>query len=233
MGFLSPASRNPQLINLHAPCPLQRGIFSSIYLLTLHPDRKKMTDHSNRKIVLAVTGASGSVYALSLLERLTSLKTPVKEIAVVFSDTAKEVWKHETGLEIRLSAPANEYQNNSYFVPFASGSANYDTMIICPASMGTIGRIANGTSDDLIARAADVILKERRRLIIVPREAPYNLIHIKNMETLTLAGAVICPASPSFYSKPDTIDDLIKTVTDRIMSLAGFDDGTYKWMEND
>jgi 4-hydroxy-3-polyprenylbenzoate decarboxylase len=187
----------------------------------------------NRKIILAVTGASGSVYALRLLQRLSSLKSPVKEISVVFSDTAKEVWRHETDHEMKLSAPAKEYNNNSFFAPFASGSANFDTMIICPASMGTIGRIAHGTSDDLIARAADVILKERRKLIIVPRESPYNLIHIRNMETLTLAGAVICPASPSFYSKPETVDDLIKTVTDRIMSLAGFDDGTYKWMEND
>lgn len=192
-----------------------------------------MTDQFQRKIVLAVTGASGSVYALRLLERLTNLKSPVKEIAVVFSDTAKEVWKHETGHELKLSTHAKEYKNSSFFAPFASGSANFDTMIICPASMGTIGRIANGTSDDLITRAADVILKERRKLIIVPREAPYNLIHIRNMETLTLAGAVICPASPSFYSKPVTIDDLVKTVTDRILSLAGFDDGTYKWMEND
>jgi 4-hydroxy-3-polyprenylbenzoate decarboxylase len=187
----------------------------------------------NRKIILAVTGASGSVYGEKLLERLTSLKTPMKEIAVVFSDTAKEVWKHETGHEIRLTAPAKGYQNNSYFAPFASGSAHFDTMIICPASMGTIGRIANGTSDDLICRAADVILKERRKLIVVPREAPYNLIHIRNMETLTLAGAIICPASPSFYSKPETIDDLIKTITDRIMSLAELDDETFKWMEND
>jgi len=192
-----------------------------------------MNDQSNRKIILAVTGASGSVYAEKLLERLTNLKTPVKEIAVVFSDTAKEVWKHERGHELILTASAKEYQNNNYFAPFASGSAHFDTMIICPASMGTIGRIANGTSEDLISRAADVILKERRKLIVVPREAPYNLIHIRNMETLTLAGAIICPASPSFYSKPETIDDLIKTVTDRIMSLAGFDDGSYKWMEND
>ena len=190
-------------------------------------------EQKNRKIILAVTGASGSVYALNLLERLTALKTPVKEIAVIFSDTAKEVWKHETGDTMRLSSPAKEYQNNSYFAPFASGSANFDTMIICPASMGTIGRIANGSSDDLIARAADVILKERRKLIIVPREAPYNLIHIRNMETLTLAGAIICPASPSFYSKPATIGDLIKTVTDRILSLAGFDGNSYRWMEND
>jgi len=186
-----------------------------------------------RKIILAITGASGSVYAERLLKRLSGLKTPPAEIAVVFSDTAKEIWVHETGRKIKLMPPSNEYENDSFFAPFASGSSHYDTMIICPASMGTMGRIANGTSNDLIARAADVILKERRRLIIVPREAPYNLIHIRNMETLTLAGAIICPASPSFYSQPKTIENLIDTVIDRIISLAGFEADTYKWMEND
>jgi 4-hydroxy-3-polyprenylbenzoate decarboxylase len=105
-------------------------------------------------------------------------------------------------------------------------------MIICPASMGTIGRIANGTSDDLIARAADVMLKEKRKLIIVPREAPFNLIHLRNMETLILAGAIICPASPSFYSKPETVTALIDTVVDRIISLADFEADTFRWMDN-
>ena len=188
---------------------------------------------SGRKIIIAISGASGSVYAQKLLERICSLKNPPDEIAVVFSDTAKEIWEHETGQRYSVKPPAKEFSNSSFFAPFASGSAHYDTMIICPASMGTIGRIANGTSDDLIARAADVILKERRKLIIVPRETPYNLIHIKNMETLTLAGAIICPASPSFYSSPVTIDDLVKTVIDRVISLAGFESDTYRWMEND
>ena len=185
-----------------------------------------------RKIILAVTGASGSIYALRLLEKLTSLRTPPYEIAVVFSDNAREIWKHETGKKYYAKAPAKEYENSSFFVPFASGSSDYDTVIICPASMGVLGRIANGTSDDLISRAADVALKERRKLILVPRETPYNLIHIRNMETLTLAGAIICPATPSFYSKPKTIDDLVMTVVERIISLAGFDSGTYRWMEN-
>ena len=99
--------------------------------------------------------------------------------------------------------------------------------------MGTLGRIANGTSDDLIARSADVMLKERRRLIVVPRETPYNLIHLENMRTLTLAGAVICPASPSFYSNPSSIDDLVMTVVDRIIDLAGFPNNSYRWMGND
>jgi len=186
----------------------------------------------NRKIILAITGASGSIYAKKLLEKLKQLKNPPEEIAVILSDTAREIWLAETGEKFIAEYPAKEYSNNTFFAPFASGSSRYDTMIICPASMGTTGRIANGTSDDLTARTADVMLKERRRLIIVPREAPYNLIHIENMRTLTLAGALICPASPSFYSNPQTIDDLAGTVVDRIIDLAGFENNTYRWMEN-
>ena len=186
----------------------------------------------NRKIVLAITGASGSIYAKKLLEKLKQLKNPPEEIAVILSDTAKEIWLAETGEIFLAEFPAKEYSNKTFFAPFASGSSSYDTMIICPASMGTTGRIANGTSDDLTARTADVMLKEKRRLIIVPREAPYNLIHIENMKTLTLAGAVICPASPSFYSNPNTIDELVMTVVNRIIDLAGFENNSYRWMEN-
>jgi 4-hydroxy-3-polyprenylbenzoate decarboxylase len=188
--------------------------------------------NSENKLILAITGASGSIYALRLLEKLSALKEPPAEIAVVFSDTAKQIWEYETGQQFMPVPPAKVFENNNLFVPFASGSSSYGTMIICPASMGTLGRIANGVSDDLICRAADVILKERRRLILVPRETPYNLIHIKNMETLTLAGAVICPATPSFYNKPHTIDDLVMTVVDRIIALAGFENDSYRWMEN-
>jgi 4-hydroxy-3-polyprenylbenzoate decarboxylase len=188
---------------------------------------------NNRKIIVAVTGASGAIYARQLLLKLRSLKDPPEEIAVIFSDTAKEVWEYETGAKYIEEPPAKEYSNKTFYTPFASGSSHYDTMIICPASMGTTGRIANGTSNDLIARAADVILKERRRLIVVPRETPYNYIHIKNMETLTLAGAIICPASPSFYSKPQTINELVMTVVDRIIDLSGFESKGYRWMEND
>jgi len=188
--------------------------------------------NSNRKVIVAITGASGSIYAQKLLERLSDLKNSPEEIAVIFSDTAKQIWEYEAGKKFRKKAPVKEYKNNNLFAPFASGSSDYDTMIICPASMGTTGRIANGISDDLICRAADVILKERRKLILVPRETPYNLIHIRNMETLTLAGAVICPATPSFYSKPQTIDDLVMTVVERIMALAGFEAASYRWMDN-
>jgi flavin prenyltransferase len=187
----------------------------------------------NRKIILAVTGASGSIYALKLVEKLQHLINPPEEVAMIFSDTAKEIWKAETGYQYLPTPPAKEYDNKTFYAPFASGSSLYDTMIICPSSMGTIGRIANGTSEDLIARAADVMLKERRRLIIVPREAPYSLIHINNMKTLSLAGAIICPATPSFYSNPETIDDLVMTVVNRILDLAGFESNSFRWMEND
>ena len=195
----------------------------------------KMTSLSNqkRKIVLAITGASGSIYAKKLLERLHGLEAPLKEVAVIFSETGREIWESEIGSEFHNEGSAKEYDNSKFNAPFASGSSKYDTMIICPASMGTTGRIANGTSDDLIARTADVMLKERRRLIIIPREAPYSLIHINNMKLLTLAGAIICPASPSFYSNPKTIDDLVMTVVDRIIDLAGFDSKGFRWMTYD
>lgn len=188
---------------------------------------------SDRKIILAVTGASGSIYADRLIEKLGSLRESPARIAVVFSDTAMEIWEHETGSSFQAKPPAKIYSNDNFNAPFASGSSDWDTMIVCPASMGTLGRIANGVSDDLICRTADVMLKEKRRLILVPRETPYNLIHIRNMETLTLAGAVICPATPSFYSRPETIDDLVMTVVDRIIALAGFKSDAYRWMGND
>jgi flavin prenyltransferase len=186
-----------------------------------------------RKIIVAVTGASGQVYAKHLLRKLRELDPPISETAVVFSENARKVWDYEIGAAFAASGKEKLYGNNDLFAPFASGSSRYDTMIICPASMGTIGRIAGGTSGDLIARSADVILKEKRKLILVPRETPYNLIHIRNLETLTLAGGIICPASPSFYSRPGTVEELIMTVVDRILSLAGFFPDTFRWMEND
>ena len=121
------------------------------------------------------------------------------------------------------------YEQNDFNAPFASGSGQYNTMIIIPCSMGTVGRIASGISNDLITRAADVVLKEKRRLICVLRDTPYNLIHIRNMETVTLAGGIICPATPSFYSKPTTIEEVASTVVDRVLDLAGIDIKTYRW----
>lgn len=191
----------------------------------------KETLTKNRKIILAITGASGSIYALKLLETLKQLKSPPEEVAVILSDTAKEIWVAETGEKFVSEYPAKEFNNKTFYAPFASGSSTYDTMIICPASMGTLGRIANGTSEDLISRSADVMLKERRKLIIVPRETPYSLIHIDNMKKLTLSGAIICPATPSFYNNPKTIEELVMTVVNRIIDLAGFENNSFRWME--
>ena len=189
---------------------------------------------NGRKIIIAVTGASGAIYAKLLLEKLTQLDTPPEEIATIFSEMAKEIWADEIGGTFKAAPPVKEYSNNSFFAPFASGSSSYDTMIICPSSMGTIGRIANGISNDLITRSADIVLKERRKLIIIPRETPYNLIHIENLKTLTLAGAIICPASPSFYSHPGSVNDLVMTVVNRIIDLSGFENNNFnRWMEND
>lgn len=182
-----------------------------------------------RKLVIALTGASGSVYAKFLLQKLTQIKDQYNELGVVFSKNAKEIWEYELQDKSYSDIPFKIYEKDDFYAPFASGSAGYDTMIICPCSMGTLGRIAGGISDDLITRAADVILKEKGKLILVPREIPYNLIHIKNMETITLAGGIICPATPSFYTRPQSIDDLVATVTNRILDLAGFKIESKRW----
>ncbi len=182
-----------------------------------------------RKVVVAITGASGSVYAKSLLDKLISIKAQWQELSVVMTENAKEVWKTELENESYKNYHVNFFRQQDFSAPFASGSGQYDTMIIIPCSMGTLGRIATGISSDLITRSADVILKERRRLICVVRDTPFNLIHIRNMETVTLAGGIICPAAPSFYSKPTTIETVAATVVDRVLDLAGFDITTFRW----
>ncbi len=182
-----------------------------------------------KKAVIAITGASGSIYASSLLKKLSSLKNQWEEISLLMSTNAKEVWKTELENESWKDLPFRHYDSMDFNAPFASGSGRYDTMIIIPCSMGTLGRIATGVSNDLLTRAADVILKERRKLICVIRDTPYNLIHIRNMETITLAGGIICPASPSFYSKPASFEDLASTVTDRVLDLAGLDIQSFRW----
>jgi flavin prenyltransferase len=187
-----------------------------------------MTKHM-RKIVVAVTGASGSVYAKLLFDKLSGIRDQWDEVGVVMSDNAVDVWKTELGNDGHHDYPFTYYRKNDFNAPFASGSGRFDTMIVVPCSMGTLGRIAGGLSNDLITRAADVILKERRKLILVLRETPYNLAHIRNMETVTLAGGIICPASPSFYSRPATVEQVAATVVDRILDLAGFDIKTYRW----
>jgi len=190
-----------------------------------------MDSERKRKIVIAVTGASGSIYSKLLLDKLQQLAGQISEVAVVMSDNAKQVWKLELGNEDYTKYPYKFYAKTDFMAPFASGSARFDTMVIVPCSMGTMGRIAAGTSDDLITRAADVILKERRRLILVPRDMPFNLIHIRNMETITLAGGIICPAIPSYYSKPKTIEDLAMTVVNRVVDLIGLENDSYRWSE--
>lgn len=180
-----------------------------------------------RKIIIAITGASGAVYAKLLLDFLSTVKNI--EVGVLLSDNAKIVWETELENKEYTKYPFTFYNKNNFNAPFASGSAKYDTMVIIPCSMGTLGRIANGISNDLLTRAADVILKERRKLILVARETPYSLIHINNMKTLTENGGIICPATPSFYSQPKTIEEVANTVVDRVIDLIGLENESFRW----
>ncbi|MDB5202424.1 MAG: 3-octaprenyl-4-hydroxybenzoate carboxy-lyase [Ferruginibacter sp.] len=186
-----------------------------------------------QKIVVAVTGASGSIYAKLLLTKLWQLKEHIAELSVVITENAKQVWATELEDKGYENLPMKTFGVSDFNAPFASGSGQYNTMIIIPCSMGTLGRIATGVSNDLISRAADVVLKERRKLICVARDTPYNLMHIRNMETITLAGGVICPATPSFYSKPKTIEEVAATVVDRVIDLAGLPVKTFRWGADD
>ncbi len=182
-----------------------------------------------RKLVVAATGASGAIYFKLLLDKLAAMADQVDELAILMSDNAVQVWETELGNADHHQYPFPYYSKNDFSAPFASGSGKFDTMIVVPCSMGTLGRISAGISNDLLTRAADVILKERRKLILVARETPYNLVHIRNMETITLAGGIICPATPSFYSQPATVEAVAATVVDRVLDLAGFDISTYRW----
>jgi len=186
------------------------------------------------KVIVGVTGASGAIYGKMLLQRLHGLQDQIDTCGIIFSENAKAVWKFELGenpdgVNHPDGVKMKVYNPDNFFAPMASGSAGNDVMFICPCTMGTLGRIAGGISSDLITRAADVMLKERKKLILIPREAPYSLIHLGNMKRLTKAGAIICPASPSFYSKPATIEELILTVVDRVLILGGFDLDIYSW----
>ena len=184
-----------------------------------------------KKIAVAVTGASGSIYAKVLLEKLRQMEEQVAEVGMIWSDNAYTVWQHELGNKDYESIPFRTWGKNDFMAPIASGSSSYSALIICPCSMGTLGRIAGGISNDLVTRAADVMLKERRKLICVVRETPYNLIHLRNMTAVTEAGGIICPATPSFYSNPATADDIAYTVVQRVLQLAGLETGGYKWGE--
>jgi len=185
-----------------------------------------------KKIIVAITGASGSIYAKLLLDNLLKLTDQIEKVGVVMSDNAKEVWRFELGNSNYDNYSFDFYQKMDFNAPFASGSAKFDTMIIVPCSMGTLGRIAHGISNDLISRAADVILKERRKLIAVVRDTPFSLIHINNMKTVTEAGGIICPANPSFYNIPKTIEEVAQTVVSRVIDLAGLEQESFRWNED-
>lgn len=178
-------------------------------------------------IVVAVTAASGSIYARLLVETLAA-SGDVGRIALVYSENARAVAEHE-GVAMPADAKIVEYSNSDLFASPASGSAAWDAMVVVPSSVGTVGRVAGGVSQTLIERAADVMLKERRRLVFVVRETPYSLVHLRNMVALTEAGAVIVPASPSFYSKPATVEELCRTVVERVVALLGIAAPHYEW----
>lgn len=186
------------------------------------------------KIVVAVSGASGSIYAKSLLTILSSMGDV--EVSVVVSDTARSIWKDEIGSDFShfiggWNGRFELLDNNSYYALTASGSQAADAMVVIPCSMGELGRIASGVSVDLIGRVADVQLKERKKLILVTREAPLNLIHIQNMEKVTQAGGVIFPASPPMYNNPSSIEEMAYMFAERILSFLGLSlgDNRYRW----
>jgi flavin prenyltransferase len=181
------------------------------------------------KLVIASTGASGAIYLQRLLAQIDSAQN---ELHLVLSPFAKQVIHDELG-DLRVPAGVHEHNDRSMNVPFASGSALFDAMVIVPCTMGTLGRIAAGTSDSSIHRAADVFLKEKRKLILVLRETPWNLIHLRNCTTLLEAGAIILPASPSFYSRPASVEEIADTVVHRILDLIGLPaPKAFRWFEN-
>ena len=180
------------------------------------------------KLVIAATGASGSIYLQRLLEQIDPA---AHEIHLVMSGHSKQVAKQEVG-SLKIPKGIAQHGESDLNVPFVSGSARFDAMVIVPCSMATIGRIASGSSDTALLRAADVFLKERRKLILVPRETPWSLIHARNVVTLLEAGAVVLPAIPSFYSRPASVADVVDTVVWRILDQIGLPSPrAYRWAD--
>lgn len=180
------------------------------------------------KLVIAATGASGSIYLQRLLDQIDP---GAHEVHLVMSSHAKQVAKHELG-SLKIPKGIAQHAENDVNVPFVSGSAKFDAMVIAPCSMATIGRIASGSSDTALVRAADVFLKERRKLVLVPRETPWSLIHARNVTTLLEAGAVVLPAIPSFYSRPASVTDIVDTVVWRILDQIGLPNvRAYRWAD--
>ena len=188
----------------------------------------KQGDNRPQRVVLGVTGASGSIYAQQLLVMLSAHER-VGEVVLVMSDNGKRVWNYELGALPQASAKVRFEDNHNLFADVASGSVRAMGMIIAPCSMSTLGRIAHGVGDNLICRAADVMLKERRPLVVIPREMPLSLIHIESMRQLTLAGGIVCPASPTFYGRPQNIGDAVRTVAERTLDLMGLDTPAQRW----
>ncbi|MEW6305372.1 MAG: UbiX family flavin prenyltransferase [Verrucomicrobiota bacterium] len=170
------------------------------------------------RIVVAITGASGVLYTQRLLD---NIDTRAHEVHVVLSNYAQTVLAEELEGGLRLPEGVQKHGLKSMNVPFVSGSNPFDAMVVIPCTMGTLGRIAHGVSDDVLLRTADVMLKEKKKLILVPRETPLSLVHIKNMELLLLAGATIMPANPSFYTHPQTIEQVVDTVVARVLDHLG------------
>lgn len=180
------------------------------------------------KLVLAATGASGTLYLQRLLDQIDA---SANEVHLVLSAHAKQVAAQEVD-QLKVPAGVRQHAENDLNVPFVSGSARFDAMVIVPCSMATLGRIAAGTSDSALLRAADVFLKERRKLIVVPRETPWSLIHARNVVTLLEAGAIVLPAIPSFYSQPQSVQDVVDTVVWRILDQLGLPNPrAYRWKD--
>jgi 4-hydroxy-3-polyprenylbenzoate decarboxylase len=169
------------------------------------------------KLAVGVTGASGAIYAQALIDKINKHPELVQRCDIIFSDQGKKVWKYELNNSDFEKFPNKIWPNDTFFAPFASGSSDFDALIVCPCSMGTLAKIATGLANDLISRAADVMLKERKKLILVTRESPLNAIHINNMKTVTDAGGIILPASPSFYMHPQDISALVDGVIIKIL----------------
>ena len=180
-------------------------------------------------IVVAITGASGAIYARQSIELLLANQA-VERIALILSDNAEGVVAHE-GVTLPDDSRIERFANDDMWSSVASGSAQWDAMIVVPSSMGTVGRIASGVSQSLIERAADVMLKERRRLVLVVREAPYSLIHLRNMITITEAGGIIIPASPSLYFNPQDVESLALTISTRAVEMLGIKVDHQHWGE--
>lgn len=196
-----------------------------------------MSRPAPRKIVLAITGASGAIYAEATISALVGARRRGDvHFAAVLSQSAPEVWNHELGGDVRehlraLDVPV--FEGRDYAAPFASGSARWEAMVVVPCSMSAVAKIAHGISDDLLTRAADVVLKERRKLVLVARETPLSVIHLENLLAVTRAGAVVLPATPSFYSRPQTKDEIVATVVARILDQLGVEpEGAKRWGED-